>query len=254
MRRPLPRRLAHDEEASLVEHLTELRSRVIISLSSILVLLVFTFIFRQTIIGWLAEPLDGREPITLSPTEPFMTSFNVALWTALALALPIIAWQAWAFLAPAFAPPAQGTVVKLVIVAALLLAAGMAFAYWVILPNAIDFLLGFDAELYNEEIRAKEYFGFAAALIFAVGLLFELPIFIVGLVRLGIVNSATLRRNRRVGYGLSIIAAVLLPGVDFVSMALQALPIVALFEISIWAAVFFERRWQDELEPATDRV
>ena len=127
----------------------------------------------------------------------------------------------------------------------------MAFAYWVILPNAIDFLLGFDAELYNENIRAKEYFGFAAALIFAVGLLFELPIFIVGLVRLGILTSATLRRNRRIGYGLSIVAAVLLPGVDFVSMALQALPIVALFEISIWAAVFFERRWQDELEPSS---
>ncbi len=254
VRRPLPRRLAHDEEASLVEHLTELRTRVIIALGSILVWLVVTFAFRTTIIGWLSEPLDGREPVTLSPTEPFMTSFNVSLWAALALSLPVIVWQAWAFLAPAFAPPSQRTVVQLVLVATILLAAGMAFAYWVILPNAIDFLLGFDDSIYNTEIRAREYFGFAAATIFAVGLLFELPIFIVGLVRLGVVSAATLRRNRRVGYGLSIIAAVLLPGVDFVSMALQSLPIVALFEISIWAALFFERRWRDELDLAAERA
>jgi sec-independent protein translocase protein TatC len=242
LRRPLPKRLGHDEEASLVEHLTELRTRVIISLVTVVAWFVVAFVFRHTVIDWLSRPLDGRKPITLSPAEPLMTSFNISLWAALALSLPVIAWQAWAFLAPAFQPRSQRTVVQLTVVATLLLALGMAFAYWVVLPTSINFLLNFDDSLYNVQIRAREYYGFAAVMIFTVGLLFEMPIFIVGLVRLGILTTDTLRRNRRIGYGLCVVAAVLLPGVDFVSMILQTLPIIALFEISIWASVIAERR------------
>ena len=245
LRRPLPRRLGHEEEASLVEHLTELRTRIIIVLVTLVgwFLLLF-FAFRDTLIEWLNKPLpaDTAEPITLGPAEPFTTSFNVCLWAALALSIPVIAWQAWAFLAPAFQPRSQRTVVRLVGVATVLLALGMSFAYWVVLPTSMNFLLNFDSELYNAQIQASKYYGFAAVMIFTVGLLFELPIFIVGLVRLGILSSDTLRRNRRIGYGLCIVAAVLLPGVDFVSMLLQTLPIVALFEISIWASVIAERR------------
>jgi sec-independent protein translocase protein TatC len=99
----LPRRLAHGEEASLVEHLEELRTRLIISLGSVVVLFILTYAFRDTIIGWLSKPLpEGTKPITLSPTEPFTTSFNVAFYAAIALAIPVLVWQLWAFLAPAF--------------------------------------------------------------------------------------------------------------------------------------------------------
>jgi sec-independent protein translocase protein TatC len=241
----LPRRLAHGEEASLVEHLTELRTRLIISLGSVAFFFIFTYWFRATIIGWLSAPLpDDTQPITLSPAEPFTTSFNVAFYAAVALAIPILVWQAWAFLAPAFETAQQRVVVRLVVGATFLLAAGMAFAYWVVLPNAVPFLLEYDSELYNAQVRAREYYSFAAITILGCGVLFELPIFILGLVRLGVVSAAQLRKNRRIGVGLCIIAVVLLPGVDFVSMALQALPILVLFEGSIWAAAFFERRWE----------
>ena len=239
----LPRRLSHGEEASLVEHLEELRTRLIISLASVGVLFIFTYAFRKTIIGWLSVPLNGKEPLTLSPTEPFTTSFNVAFYAAVALAIPILVWQIWAFLAPAFEENQQKTVVRLVIAATFLLAGGMAFAYWIVLPNAIPFLLSYDSDLYHAEVRAREYYSFAAVTILGCGVLFELPIFILGLVRLGIVSAARLRQNRRIGVGLCIIFVVLLPGVDFVSMGLQALPILILFEASIWVAVFFERRW-----------
>ncbi len=206
--------------------------------------LVVTFTFRKDILDWLDDPLDGRPLVTLGPAEPFTTSFNVSLYAALALSLPILIWQVWAFLAPAFTESNQRTVVRLVGVATLLLVCGMAFAYWVVLPNAIDFLLGFDSEVYEEQVQASRYFSFAAAMILTVGVVFELPIFIVGLVRLGVLSATRLRRNRRIGYGACLIAAVLLPGVDFVSMALQALPILALFEISIWSSVLLERRWR----------
>jgi sec-independent protein translocase protein TatC len=239
----LPRRLSHGEEASLVEHLEELRTRLIISLVTVGVLFIFTYAFRQTIIGWLSAPLNGKEPLTLSPTEPFTTSFNVAFYAAVALAIPILVWQVWAFLAPAFESGQQKAIVRLVIVATALLAAGMAFAYWVVLPNAIPFLLNYDSNLYHAEIRAREYYSFAAVTILGCGVLFELPIFILGLVRLGVVSATKLRRNRRIGVGLCIILVVLLPGVDFVSMGLQAAPILILYEASIWSAIFFERRW-----------
>jgi sec-independent protein translocase protein TatC len=240
----LPRRLTHGEEASLVEHLEELRTRLIISLGSVGVLFIFTYAFRKTIIGWLSAPLHGKEPLTLSPTEPFTTSFNVAFYAAVALAIPILVWQIWAFLAPAFEEGQQRAVFRLVLVATGLLAAGMAFAYWIVLPNAVPFLLNYDSDLYQAQVRAREYYSFAAVTILGCGVLFELPIFILGLVRLGILSAARLRQNRRIGVGLCIVAVVLLPGVDFVSMGLQALPILILFEASIWVAVFFERRWE----------
>jgi sec-independent protein translocase protein TatC len=169
----------------------------------------------------------------------------VAFYGAVALAIPILVWQIWAFFAPALEDRSQTVVVRLVVVATILLVAGMAFAYWVVLPNGLSFLLNYDNDLYDTgQVRARDYFSFAAAVIAGLGVLFELPIFILGLVRLGILSSQRLRRNRRIGVGIALLAVVLLPGVDFVSMALQALPILVLFEGSIWASVFFERRWQ----------
>ena len=207
---------------------------------------VFTYWQRHRLIEWLQEPLPpGFELTTLSPGEPFVTSFTVAFYAAVAIALPILIWQIWAFLAPAFAEESQAVVARLVGAATLLLLCGMAFAYWIALPNILDFLLNFDSELYKTEIRAREYFSFASLLLLGFGVMFELPIFILGLVRLGIFSSRQLRRNRRIGFGLCLIAVVLLPGVDFVSMALQALPVVVLFEASIWLSVFFERRWAE---------
>ena len=243
----IPRRLSHGESVTLVEHLTELRSRLVVSLLALGAAFTVTYVFRKTLIAWLREPVPDRFVLTtLSPGEPFMTSFTVALYGALALALPILVWQLWGFLAPAFEEQSQATVAKLVAAATFLLLCGMAFAYWVVLPNTVQFLLGFDSELYDTQLRAREYFSFASLLILGIGVMFELPIFILGLVRLGILSSARLRRNRRMGIGLCLIGVVFLPGVEFVSMALQAIPILVLFEASIWLSVYFERRWAEQ--------
>ena len=245
----LPRRLQHGDEVTLIEHLDELRSRLVISLVAVAAAFTVTWIFRKTIIGWLNRPLpaDKKEPVTFNPLEAFSTSFKVAFLAALAIALPVLLWQLWNFLAPAFEKTSQSVVVRLVFAATLLFAGGASFAYWVALPAAIPFLLDFDSDLYRNEIRAGPYYSFAATSIFGMGILFELPVVILGLVRLGITSSAQLRRNRRIGLGLCIIAGVLLPGVDFVSTAVQTIPILLLFEVSIWVAAFFERRWADQI-------
>ena len=250
----LPRRARHGESLTLEEHLGELRTRLLISLGAVGAAFVFTYAFRKTIIEWLKRPLpDDTVLLTLSPGESFNTSLTVSLYAALTIAVPILIWQIWAFLAPALEETSQRVVVRLVGFATLLLVAGMAFAYWVVLPNGLDFLINYDNDLYQTgQVRARDYFGFATAVIAGLGVLFELPIFLLGLVRLRILSADRLRRNRRVGLGLCIIGVVLLPGVDFVSMALQALPVLALFELSIWLAVFFERRWEGLGEGAAE--
>jgi sec-independent protein translocase protein TatC len=247
----LPRRLGHADRVTLVEHLTELRTRILISLGALVVAFGFTYGFRHTLIAWLERPLpDATRLITLSPGEAFNTSLSVSLYAAVAIVIPILVWQTWLFLAPAFEEASAQVVVRLVGVATVLMLCGMAFAYWVVLPNGLNFLIGFDSDLYNSDefVRARDYFGFAAGVVFGVGLLFELPIFVLGLVRLGILSSRKLRRNRRIGFGICIIGAVMLPGVDWVSMALQTAPLLVLFEASIWASVFFERRWAEQIE------
>ena len=201
-----PRRLRHGEEATLVEHLDELRTRLIYGLGSVVVAFAFTYWQRDWLIEKLQEPLpDGFERVTLSPGEPFVTSFTVAFYAAVAIALPILIWQLWAFLAPALAESSQATLARLVGAATVLLRCGMAFGYFIALPNILDFLLNFDSEQYDTQIRAREYFGFTALLLLGFGVMFELPVFILGLVRLGILSSATLRRNRRIGYGLGLL-------------------------------------------------
>jgi sec-independent protein translocase protein TatC len=250
----LPRRLRHGEEASLVEHLDELRSRLIIALLALGVGFVVAFIFHERLIEWLQEPLPAdRELTTFGVTEPFTTSIKVSFYAAVALAFPILIWQIWSFLAPALEEGTQRIVAAFVGIATALFAGGLAFAYFVVLPKALTFLTNYDDHLYNVEIRASYYFSFAAIMLLAIALCFELPIFILGLVRLGVVTSAQLRRNRRFGIVAAVALAILLPTVDPVSLIFEAVPLLLLFEASIWLSVLMERRWRRaETELATE--
>ena len=240
----LPRRLRHGQRAELVDHLDELRRRLFLSAAALTVAFGFTYAFHERIIGWLNAPLHGKKPITFGVAEPFTTSLTVSAYAAVALALPVLLWQLWAFLAPAVDERHQRTIARLVLVGSLLLGGGMAFAYWVVLPSTIPFLLGFNDDLYQIEVRARDYYSFAALTILGVGALFELPVILLGLVRLGILSSARLRRNRRIGIVALAVTSVALPGVDPATTVLQTIPLLVLFEASIWAAVYFERRWQ----------
>ena len=240
----LPRRLRHGEEATLVEHLDELRARIFVSLGAVAVGVAIAFVFRDNLIRWLEQPLPEakRHLITLGVAEPFLTSMKVALLAGIALALPVVLWQLWSFLAPAVEEHAERTVLLFVVLATVLLVCGTAFGYWVVLPKAIHFLTSFDESLYNVQIRARDYFSFVITVLIAVGLVFQLPIFIVALVRLGVLSTHTLRTNRRLGYFIVAVVAVLLPGIDPVTTTLEAIPLMVLYEGSIWLSVFVKRR------------
>jgi sec-independent protein translocase protein TatC len=240
----LPRRLRHGDEATLVEHLDELRTRIFVALGALAVGFAVAFVFRGHLLHWLNAPLppSRRHPITLSVAEPFLTSMKVSLLAGLALALPVVLWQLWSFLAPAVEPHAERTVLLFVGLATVLLVAGVAFGYWVVLPKAVHFLTNFDDQYYNPQIRARDYYGFVMTVLLAVGIVFELPIFILALVRLDVLSTTTLRKNRRLGYFIVAVIAVLLPGVDPVTTTFEMVPLMVLFEGSIWLCVLFERR------------
>lgn len=242
----LPRRLGHEETAELVDHLGELRSRLIVILVALAAGFAVSYGFHHQLLHWLNQPLPAgrRKPVTFGVTEPFMTSLKVSLYAGFALALPVILWQIWAYLAPAFRKDTERALLGFVAVATLLFAVGVGFGYTVALPAAVHFLTSYDASVYNIQVRASSYYSFALLSLLAVGLVFELPIFILALVRLGITSAAKLRRNRRIGYATMAALAVALPGVDPVTTAFEMVPLMLLFECSIWLSVAFERRWQ----------
>jgi len=241
----LPRRLGHGEEASLVEHLDELRSRIVVCLVALVVAAAVAYAFRASIIHWLEEPLPAKHRdnlLTFSVAEPFVTSFMVAIYAGFLFALPIIFWQSWAFLAPAFSQAAQRMVSGLVGFAALLAALGIVFGRYVVMPAAIPFLTNYDSDLYNIQLRARDYISFASLCILATAIVFEVPVFMLGLTRLKIISTAKLRKNRRIGYAAMAIIAVALPGVDPITTTLEMIPLMILFESSIWLSVLFDRR------------
>jgi sec-independent protein translocase protein TatC len=242
--RARPRRLAHDETAELADHLGELRHRLVLCLLAFVPAFAAAFAVHGRIVELLARPLpEGKQLVTLGVAEPFTTSVTVSLAAAAGLMLPLILSQLWAFLAPALTPAAQRAIAGFVILATALFVAGVVFAYSIVLPRALAFLVGFDDHLYDVQVRASYYYSFAATTLLATGLAFQLPIGLLALVRLGVLSSSGLRRNRRIAYVCLVVAAVLLPTVDPVSLALEVAPLIGLYELSIVLAAVMERRW-----------
>jgi sec-independent protein translocase protein TatC len=243
-RRIAPRRLGPEEEATLVEHLSELRHRLLLGLAAFVPAFLLAFAFHSRLIKWLEAPLPpDRDLVTLGVTEPFTTAVKVSLLAAIAIAGPILIWQVWAFLAPATSRATQRVLSVFVVVATALFATGVVFAYYVVLPAALKFLTNFDDDLYSIQIRASYYLSFTSMMLLASGLAFEMPIFILALVRIGVLSSAKLRKNRRIGIVLMVCFAILLPTVDPVSLLFETVPLLILFESSIWLSVLMERRW-----------
>jgi sec-independent protein translocase protein TatC len=248
----LPRRLQHDEEATLVEHLDELRSRLIVSLVAIAVGFTVAYVFHRDLLHWLNRPLPDRlhgKTITFGVAEPFITSMMVSFYAAVLLALPVILWQVWSFLAPAFAEHVQRSIAALVAFATALAVGGIAFGYFVALPAAVHFLTNYDTGEFNIQVRARDYYSFVTAVLIAVAVVFEVPVFVLALVRLRVLTAATLRTHWRAGVVLMAALAVLLPGVDPVTTTFEMIPLVALYLLSVVLAGIFERKWAAEPEP-----
>jgi sec-independent protein translocase protein TatC len=244
-RRIVPRRLGHQEEASLVEHLSELRHRIFVCILALVPAFAIAYAFHDRLIARLKDLLPAGTPlVTFGVTEPFITSLKVSFYAAIAIALPVLLWQVWAFLAPAVTEDTQRVLGAFVVLSTFLFVAGVVFCYVIVLPKALSFLVDYDSNLYDVQIRASYFLSFVALTLLAFGIAFQMPIFVLALVRIGALTSTRMRRNRRIGYVLMLAFAILLPTVDPVSLALEVAPLLALYELSIWLSVLMERRWE----------
>lgn len=240
----MPRRvraISHEDRLSLVEHLDELRSRIVVSAVVFAVALALCFWQNHLLLEIASGPLpaDHKKLLTFGITEPFTTTFTVAAYGAIILSLPILLYQAYAYVLPAFSDTERRVILPILLLAPLLFLAGVVFAYFVVMPAAVKFLLNFNDSQFNVQVRARDYYSFFSTTLLAGGIIFQMPLAILAVTRLGIVKVGQLTANRRYAYlGIAILAAAL-PGVDPVSMLLEMVPLLALYELSILVARVF---------------
>lgn len=243
-------------EMPFLDHLEELRKRLIWSLVALTICAVLGFfvVTELDVIGVLSRPfhlaLPGQVLLFTSPTTPVVVTFKLAFVVGLILALPMIAYQAWAFFAPALYEHERRLVIPAITVGFLLFLAGIAMAYFFVLPLGLRFLLGFQAESLAPIITVDEYLRFATRLILAFGLIFEMPVVLVILALLGIVTPSGLAKHRRHAIvALAIASAVLTPA-DVGTMFMLFVPMLLLYEVSILLVRLVVRRKGKDGEPA----
>jgi sec-independent protein translocase protein TatC len=189
----------------------------------------------------LAASPQGDKPVTLGIGEPFSTTIGVALAFALILASPIILYELFAFLLPAFSPEQRRVTTPLMLAIPLLFAAGVAFGYFVVLPAAVRFFQNFNSDQFNVLVQASQYYHFALTILLAMGLVFQVPVAILAATTSGIVTPRQLRHNRRYAILACAGVAALLPG-DAITMLLETVPLYLLFESSVLLATILDRR------------
>jgi sec-independent protein translocase protein TatC len=236
------RAVKFDEHLTLVEHLDELRTRIIVSIAVLVVASSLCFWQNDLLLEIANRPLPGdRVPITFGVTEPFMTTVTLSVYGGILLSLPLILYQAYAYVLPAFSAHERRVVLPFLLMIPFLFIAGVVFAYFVVIPAATKFLLSFNASEFDIEVRAREYYSFFSLTCIAVGILFQIPIGVLAVTRLGITTPERLARNRRYAVLIIAVVAMLLPGTDPVTMLISMLPLLLLFELSLLLARAFGR-------------
>ena len=239
------RPVGFEDRLTLVDHLAELRTRLIISIVVLALSTALCWWQNDVVLEIVNSPLEdidsdllGPEgkPLSLGVTEQFTTTLMVSAYAGLLLALPLVLYQVYAFVLPAFSPTERKVAFPLLLMVPVLFICGVLFCYFVVLEPATEFLLGFNSDEYTTAVRARDYYSFVALTTLAMGLLFQVPVVILALTRLGITTPEQLARNRRYAFLGCAVLAALLPTIDPLTMILEMIPLVILFELSIWLA------------------
>ncbi len=237
------KRLEHSEEVPITDHLEELRNRIIISLIALGVAFVVSFWQHKQIIRFLNSPLpaDLPEPMVLNVAEPFMIALKVSVAGAVILTLPLLIYQIYAYVMPAFDPDHRRRTWPYLTGASLLFFVGLAFGYFLMLPAALSFLINYDADLYNRQIQAASYYTFVVWILLGSGIIFQLPSGTFLLSTVGLMKASWMRKNRRFAIFILAVISAALPGGDPVSMLMALAALLGLYEVSIYVALFVER-------------
>jgi sec-independent protein translocase protein TatC len=295
---PALKPVGHEDRLSLVEHLDELRTRIVLALAAFAICFGLCLWQNDRILDALNEPINqtsfkqcdtsrdtfeqqacfnkelkalalenaeyfrasspalaarwekvaesvpnaSRLPVTLGVGEPFFQTIRVAAYAGLLLALPLLLFQMYAFVLPAFSARERRVATPLMAMIPFLFVAGAAFGYFVVLPNAVKFLVNFNDDSFDILLQAKDFYRFEIMVLIAMGLLFQIPTGILALTRAGILTPRQLRQNRRYAILVIAVLAMLLPGTDPITMLIAMAPLLVLYEGSILLATLLERR------------
>jgi len=219
---------------TLLEHIGELKDRLIVCAVAVLITTAIAFVFSFDLIRFLLVPSGQTQLTTLNPTENFATVFRVCLYAGVALAMPVILYQIYAYVAPALLPKEKRFVLTIGPFVLLLFVAGMAFCYYLLLPQALGFLLAFGGGVFDNQLRATEYLQFVTTFILAMGIVFETPAIIFALVKVRVLQRSWLVKQRRYVFLLSfLVAAVITPTPDPFNQLLVAIPMYLLWEFGL---------------------
>ena len=252
--------LETEDKIPFTAHLEELRSRLITCFVAVGVGFALSYGFKEKLFQILTQPLitvmkEGETLIYTGLPEAFFTFLKVSFLSGLMLASPVIIYQFWMFIAPGLYDREKRLLVPIVLLSSIFFVGGSLFGYFIVFPYGFDFFLGFATETIRPMPSMKEYLSFSAKLLLAFGLVFELPLVITFLAKLGIVTVPFLKKNRKYALLLFFVGAAILTPPDVVTQIMMALPLMVLYEISIIGARIFGRKAKPaEAEPAAERA
>ncbi len=239
-----------DKEQTLVDHLLELRSRIVKMAVSVLIVFVCLSPFMKPIFEYLSEPLMkalpvGAKLLSVGVIAPFMVPLKVTLFLSFLIALPFVLWQMWGFIAPGLYRKEKRLAVPIICSSVIMFLLGMVYCYFVVFRMVFQFIAGFAPDTVNFAPDIDSYFSFVLTLFFAFGLAFEVPIVVVVLNRLGVTSIAALKKaSPYTIVGAFVLAAIFTPP-DVLSQMLLALPLVILYHLGIWLCMFFPAKTED---------
>ncbi|MBS4190916.1 twin-arginine translocase subunit TatC [Bacillus sp. FJAT-49705] len=237
-----------DKELNLVEHLDELRKRLIISVAAFLVFFVVGFIYVEEIYKWLVRDLDVKL-IVLGPSDIIWVYFMIASVIAIAVTIPVLALQIWLFVKPALKPFERKVSLSYIPALFILFIVGLCFGYFVIFPTVLNFLVDLSGDMMATNFTADKYFRFILHMTIPFGVLFELPVVVMFLTSLGILNPYALTKIRKFAYFALVLIAIVISPPDFMSDFLVAIPLLFLYEISInLSKIVYKRKMKKEKE------
>ena len=246
-----------DEKLSFTAHLEELRKRLIISIATIGVGFVACYSFKEKIFAVLARPLQEVLPpesslVFINPTEAFLTYLKTAFLGGFFLAIPVILFQIWKFIAPGLYNEERRYVIPFVLSSSILFIGGALFGYFMVFPLAFKFLMGFSSDMIQAFPSMKDYLSFVIKLLIAFGVVFETPVFIFFLAKIGIVNYQMLKTYRKYFLVVAFILGAFLTPPDPLSQIMMAMPLLVLYEVSVLVTKYFGKKKVEEKEEKKD--
>jgi len=238
-----------DEKMPFTQHLEELRRRLIICFIAVAVGFLISYFFKERIFEWLMKPLlqvlpegESQKLIYTAPHEAFVTYLKVAFIAGIGLASPVILFQLWRFIAPGLYQDEKRYLLPTVFFSTLFFVGGALFGYFIVFPFGFQFFVSFANEYITPMISTREFTSFATRLLLAFGLVFEMPVFAFFLARLGLLSAQFMRKQRKYAILLIFVSAAVLTPPDVVSQMLMALPLLVLYEISVWIVTIFGKK------------